>query len=282
LRPRAARIFPGRTARTVLLFLRCSGVVSKFRNRGISSRKTGIRRPSEAPIFASDFNTRIMRNFLWTAALAAVDYLSTREDADPGRIGIVGICGWGGFALNAAAIDTRIRATVASTMYDMSRVTANGYFDTMDSEARYRLRRELSVQRTADARSGSCARAGGVADPLPEDAPQFVRDYHAYYKTPRGYHERSLNSNDGWNKTSALSFVNMPILAYSDEIRSAVLLIHGETAHSRYFSEDAFKRLTGSNKELMIVPGASHTDLYDNSAVIPFDRMESFFRENLQ
>ncbi len=207
-----------------------------------------------------------MRNFLWTAALAAVDYLSTREDADPGRIGIVGICGWGGFALNAAAIDTRIRATVASTMYDMSRVTANGYFDTMDSEAR----------------SGSCARAGGVADPLPEDAPQFVRDYHAYYKTPRGYHERSLNSNDGWNKTSALSFVNMPILAYSDEIRSAVLLIHGETAHSRYFSEDAFKRLTGSNKELMIVPGASHTDLYDNSAVIPFDRMESFFRENLQ
>lgn len=223
-----------------------------------------------------------MRNFLWTAALAAVDYLSTREDADPGRIGIVGICGWGGFALNAAAIDTRIRATVASTMYDMSRVTANGYFDTMDSEARYRLRRELSVQRTADARSSSCARAGGVADPLPEDAPQFVRDYHAYYKTPRGYHERSLNSNDGWNKTSALSFVNMPILAYSDEIRSAVLLIHGETAHSRYFSEDAFKRLTGSNKELMIVPGASHTDLYDNSAVIPFDRMESFFRENLQ
>ncbi|WP_347281989.1 alpha/beta hydrolase [uncultured Alistipes sp.] len=213
---------------------------------------------------------------------AAVDYLSTREDADPGRIGIVGICGWGGFALNAAAIDTRIRATVASTMYDMSRVTANGYFDTMDSEARYRLRRELSAQRTADACSGSCARAGGVADPLPEDAPQFVRDYHAYYKTPRGYHERSLNSNDGWNKTSALSFVNMPILAYSDEIRSAVLLIHGETAHSRYFSEDAFKRLTGSNKELMIVPGASHTDLYDNSAVIPFDRMESFFRENLQ
>ncbi len=213
---------------------------------------------------------------------AAVDYLSTREDADPGRIGIVGICGWGGFALNAAAIDTRIRATVASTMYDMSRVTANGYFDTMDSEARYRLRRELSAQRTADARSGSCARAGGVADPLPEDAPQFVRDYHAYYKTPRGYHERSLNSNDGWNKTSALSFVNMPILAYSDEIRSAVLLIHGETAHSRYFSEDAFKRLTGSNKELMIVPGASHTDLYDNSAVIPFDRMESFFCENLQ
>ena len=213
---------------------------------------------------------------------AAVDYLSTRDDVDPERIGILGICGFGGFAINAAAIDTRIKATVASTMYDISRCTANGYFDTMDADARYELRRQLNAQRTEDARTGTCALAGGVVDPLPDDAPRFVKDYYAYYKTPRGYHPRSLNSNDGWNKTSSLSFINMPILSYSDEIRSAVLLIHGEKAHSRYFSEDAFKKLKGNNKELHIIPGASHVDLYDNLAVIPFDKIEGFFREYLK
>lgn len=213
---------------------------------------------------------------------AAVDYLTTRPDVDADRIGIIGICGWGGLALNAAAIDTRIRATVAVTMYDMHRVTARGYFDTMDADARYELRRQLNAQRTEDAKNGSCALAGGVVDPLPEDAPQFVKDYHAYYKTPRGYHPRSLNSNDGWNRTSALSLLNMPILAYSDEIRSAVLLIHGEKAHSRYFSEDAFRNLRGGNKQLLIVPGASHTDLYDRTEVIPFGKIEAFFISGLE
>ena len=212
---------------------------------------------------------------------AAVDFLSTRDDVDPARIGILGICGFGGFAINAAAIDTRIKATVASTMYDISRCTANGYFDSMDADARYELRRQLNAQRTEDAKNGTRALAGGVVDPLPDDAPQFVKDYHAYYKTPRGYHPRSLNSNNGWNKTSSLSFINMPILSYSDEIRSAVLLVHGEKAHSRYFSEDAFKKLKGGNKELLIVPGASHVDLYDNLTAIPFDRIEQFFREYL-
>ncbi|WP_297273772.1 alpha/beta hydrolase [uncultured Bacteroides sp.] len=214
---------------------------------------------------------------------AAVDYLSTRADVDPERIGIIGICGWGGMALNAAAIDTRIKATVTVTMYDMSRVNANGYFDSMDADARYELRKKLNAQRTIDAQKGTYALAGGVVDPLPADAPQFVKDYYAYYKTPRGYHKRSLNSNSGWNVTSALSFINTPLLAYSHEIRSAVLMIHGEKAHSRYFSEDAFKKLTGSNKELMIIPGASHVDLYDNQAgVIPYDKMEQFFRNNLK
>lgn len=213
---------------------------------------------------------------------AAVDFLVMRDDVDAERIGILGICGWGGFAINAAAIDTRIKATVASTMYDMTRVTANGYFDTMDADARYELRKQLNAQRTADAENGSYALAGGVVDPLPEDAPQFVKDYYAYYKTPRGYHKRSLNSNGGWNKTSALSLLNMPILAYSDEIRSAVLLIHGEKAHSRYFSEDAFKKLKGDNKELMIIPGANHTDLYDRTDVIPFDKIDAFFGEYLK
>lgn len=213
---------------------------------------------------------------------AAVDFLSTRNDVDPGRIGIIGICGWGGFAVNAAAIDTRIKATVASTMYDISRATANGYFDATSPDERYELRRQLNAQRTEDARKGSYARAGGVVDPLPADAPQFVKDYYEYYKTPRGYHARSLNSNDGWNKTSSLSFINLPILAYSDEIRSAVLLIHGEKAHSRYFSEDAFKKLKGGNKELLIIPGANHVDLYDRTDVIPFDKMEAFFIENLK
>ena len=213
---------------------------------------------------------------------AAVDCLSVQENVDPERIGILGICGWGGMALNAAAIDTRIKATVASTMYDMSRVNARGYFDTEDSEAaRFEKRRALNAQRTADYKSGEYARAGGVVDPLPEDAPDFVRDYYAYYKTPRGYHPRSLNSNQGWNVTSALSFLNMPILQYSQEIRSAVLLVHGEKAHSCYFSRDAFARLTGDNKELMIIPGAVHTDLYDNMAVIPFDEITNFFNQYL-
>lgn len=214
---------------------------------------------------------------------AAVDFLSLRPEVDPERIGIIGICGWGGMALNAAAIDTRIKATVTVTMYDMSRVTANGYFDAMDADGRYELRRKLNAQRTEDARKGVAARAGGVVDPLPADAPQFVKDYYDYYKTPRGYHKRSLNSNEGWNTTSSLSFLNTPLLAYSNEIRSAVLMIHGEKAHSRYFSEDAFKKLTGDNKELMIIPGASHVDLYDNQAgVIPYDKIEVFFHTYLK
>ena len=213
---------------------------------------------------------------------AAVDYLSTRNDVDTERIGILGICGWGGIARNAAAIDTRIKATATVTMYDMGRVNAKGYFDTVDANARYELRKQLNAQRTEDYRSGTYALAGGVVDPLPDDAPQFIKDYHAYYKTSRGFHKRSLNSNNGWNKTSSLSFINMPLLSYSDEIRSAVLMLHGEKAHSRYFSEDAFKKLKGSNKELQIIPDASHVDLYDNLEVIPFDKIEQFFREYLK
>lgn len=214
---------------------------------------------------------------------AAVDFLSVQENVDPERIGIIGICGWGGMALNAAAIDPRIKATVASTMYDMTRVTAKGYFDAEDSEqARFEKRKALCAQRTADYKSGSYARAGGVVDPLPADAPDFLKDYYAYYKTERGYHPRSLNSNDGWNVTSSLSFLNMPILQYSQEIRSAVLLIHGDQAHSCYFSRDAYAKLTGDNKELLLIPGAVHTDLYDNLDVIPFDRMAAFFSEYLK
>lgn len=214
---------------------------------------------------------------------AAVDYLSTRNDVDKERIGILGICGWGGLAINAAAIDTRIKATVSSTMYDMSRVTENGYFDEADNaDARNAMREQLNAQRTEDYRNGTYALAGGVVDPLPEDAPQFVKDYHAYYKTQRGYHKRSLNSNGGWNKTSSLSFLNMPLLSFAGEIRNAVLLIHGEKAHSKYFSEDTFKKLKGNNKELMIIPGASHTDLYDNLDKIPFDKIEQFYRKNLK
>lgn len=214
---------------------------------------------------------------------AAVDFLSLQESVDPERIGIIGICGWGGMAINTAAIDTRIKATVASTMYDMTRVNAKGYFDEEDSEnARYEKRKAMNAQRIEDYKNGTYALAGGVADPMPEDAPFYFKDYHAYYKTERGYHARSLNSNGGWNVTSALSFLNMPILQYAEEIRSAVLLIHGEKAHSCYFSRDAYKRLKGDNKELMIIADAVHTDLYDNLEVIPFDKMESFFKENLQ
>ena len=214
---------------------------------------------------------------------AAVDFLSVQENVDPERIGIIGICGWGGMALNAVAIDTRIKATAAMTMYDMTRVTANGYFDAEDSEqARFEKKKAMNAQRIEDYKSGSYALAGGVVDPLPEDAPQFVKDYYAYYKTPRGYHSRSLNSNGGWNVTSSLSFLNMPILQYSSEIRSAVLLVHGEKAHSRYFSETAYSKLTGDNKELLIIPGANHTDLYDQMDIIPFEKLNAFFTEYLR
>ena len=218
---------------------------------------------------------------------AAVDFLSVQDNVNPDKIGIIGICGWGGMALNAAALDTRIKATVASTMYDMTRVNAKGYFDAEDSEAdRHAKREALNRQRTQDYQSGIYALGGGVADPLPEDAPAFVKDYHTYYKTPRGYHPRSLNSNGGWNVTGCMSFINQPILQYANEIRSAVLVIHGEKAHSCYFGRDAFANMVkGSaytaNKELLIVPGASHIDLYDNLDVIPFDKMEAFFSAHL-
>lgn len=219
---------------------------------------------------------------------AAVDFLSTRDFVDPEKVGILGICGWGGMALNAAAMDTRIKATVTATMYDMTRVNAKGYFDAADSaDARYETKKALNAQRTKDYRDGTYARAGGVVDPLPEDAPFFVKDYYDYYKTERGYTERSLNSNDGWNVTSSLSFLNMPILRYSHEIRSAVLMIHGEKAHSCYFSRDAFADMVrdnpyAENKELLIIPDAVHTDLYDRKEIIPFGKIEQFFREYLQ
>lgn len=219
---------------------------------------------------------------------AAVDFLSTQDFVDPEKIGILGICGWGGMALNAAAMDTRIKATVTSTMYDMTRVNAKGYFDAADSaDARYETKKALNAQRTEDYKNNTYARAGGVVDPLPEDAPFFVKDYYDYYKTERGYAERSLNSNDGWNTTSALSFLNMPILRYSNEIRSAVLMIHGEKAHSCYFSRDAFADMVRDNpktdnKELLIIPGAVHTDLYDQKDIIPFDRIQQFFQTYFQ
>lgn len=214
---------------------------------------------------------------------AAVDFLSVQNNVDAEKIGVIGICGWGGMALNAAALDTRIKATVASTMYDMSRVNANGYFDSEDSEdIRYEKKKAMNARRISDYKNSEYARAGGVVDPLPDDAPFFVKDYYDYYKTDRGYHARSLNSNDGWNITSALSFMNMPILSYSGEIRSAVLLIHGEKAHSCYFSKDAYKKLKGENKELMLIPNAVHTDLYDRTDIIPFDKMVDFFNHNLK
>lgn len=221
---------------------------------------------------------------------AAVDYLSLREDADPEKIGIIGICGWGGLALNTAALDTRIKATVASTMYDMARINAKGYFDAEDSEAaRYEKKKALNAQRIADYKSGSYALGGGVVDPLPEDAPFFVKDYYDYYKTKRGYHPRSLNSNGGWNVIGCMSFLNQPILCYSSEIRSAVLVMHGEKAHSCYMSRDAFAHMmegnpTPENKELLIIPGAVHTDLYDGGGknAIPFDKLERFFQTYLK
>ena len=218
--------------------------------------------------------------------MAAVDFLSVQENVDPERIGIIGICGWGGLALNAAALDTRIKATVASTMYDMTRVNAKGYFDAEDSEeARYNKKVALNAQRIVDFKNGSYALGGGVVDPLPADAPFFVKDYYAYYKTARGYHPRSLNSNGGWNVTGCMSFMNQPILKYSNEIRSAVLIIHGDKAHACYFSKDAYADMIRGgkytqNKQLLLIPGAVHTDLYDNLAVIPFDKFEQFFRSN--
>ena len=234
--------------------------------------------PSEPRYVASpDINTEDFQ--------AAVDYLISRDDVDADKIGILGICGWGGLAINAAAVDTRVKATVASTMYDMTRVTANGYFDKEDSAAARKAKKEaMNAQRIKDFKSGSYELGGGVPDKLPDDAPQFVKDYYAYYKTPRGYHARSLNSNGGWNKTSALSFITAKLLAYAGEIENAVMVLHGEKAHSRYFGEDAFKMLKGENKELVIVPGASHCDLYDGGGknAIPFDRIEAFYRKNLK
>ena len=214
---------------------------------------------------------------------ATVDYVSCRDDVDPERIGIIGICGFGGMAINAAALDPRIKATAAMTMYDMSRVTREGYFGSSDSkEARDEQRRTWAAQRTADYKAGEYTRAGGVVDPLPDDAPQFVRDYHDYYKTSRGFHDRSGNSTDGWNATGTISFMNQPLLAMAGEIDTPVLLVHGEKAHSRYFSEGAFAQLKGDNKELMIIPGANHVDLYDNRSAIPFDRLEAFFDNSLR
>lgn len=218
---------------------------------------------------------------------AAVDYLSTLDNVDPEKIGIIGICGWGGMALNTAAIDTRIKATVVSTMYDMSRVAGNGYFDSADSEeARYEQRVAINKQRTQDFKNGEYKLGGGVVDPLPDDAPYFVKDYYAYYKTPRGYHPRSLNSNGGWNVTAGTSLLNNRILYYTNEIRNAVLIIHGEKAHSCYLGKDAYENMIKGNKytdnkELMIIPGASHVDLYDNLDVIPLDKIEKFMRDNM-
>ena len=258
----------------------CSGLYAQtmaergFLTLALDPSFTGESGGSPRYVASPDINTEDFQ--------AAVDFLSVYEGADPERIGIIGICGWGGMALNAAAIDTRVKATVSSTMYDMSRVNARGYFDSEDSpEQRRQKRLALNAQRIQDYKNGSYARAGGVADPLPEDAPFFVKDYYDYYRTPRGYHPRSLNSNQGWNVTSTLSFLNMPLLQYIDEIDSAVLLIHGDKAHSCYFSRDAFQRLNGDNKELLLIPGAVHTDLYDRMDIIPFDRIEDFFRKYL-
>lgn len=215
---------------------------------------------------------------------AAVDYLSTNKNVNPEKIGILGICGFGGFAINAAAIDTRIKATTAVTMYDMTRVSAKGYNDSVDEDARYEMKQNLNKQRTEDFRNGNYKGADGLPEKLTGNEPQFVKDYWGYYKTKRGFHSRSINSNGKWNMTSSLSLINQPILQYSNEIRTPVLIVHGENAHSRYFGEDAFKKLKGDNKELFIVKGANHVDLYDggDKNAIPFDKIETFYRENLK
>ncbi len=215
---------------------------------------------------------------------AAVDFLSNNKNVNPDRIGILGICGFGGFAINAAAIDTRIKATTAVTMYDMTRVSAKGYNDSVDENARYKMKQKLNKQRTEDYKKGTYAKADGLPEKLTGNEPQFVKDYWEYYKTKRGFHSRSINSNGNWNMTSSLSLINQPILQYADEIRTPVLIVHGENAHSRYFGEDAFKKLKGDNKELLIVKGANHVDLYDggDKNAIPFDKIESFYKENLK
>ncbi len=235
---------------------------------------TGQSKGSARNVASPDINTEDFS--------AAVDFLSTYKQVDPNKIGILGICGFGGFALNAAAMDTRIKATVTSTMYDMTRVSARGYFDAMDADARYAQKEQLNAQRTKDFQSGTYAPQPGLPEKLTGEEPWFVQDYWHYYKTPRGFHKRSINSNGNWNMTSSLSLMNLPILAYSGEIRTPVLMIHGEKAHSRYFSEDAFKKLTGDNKQLLIIPGATHVDLYDNLEKIPFDKITAFFQENLK
>lgn len=214
---------------------------------------------------------------------AAVDFLSVQPEVDPERIGILGICGWGGIAIQSAINDPRIKATVASTMYDMTRVSANGYFDADNSkEKRNSNRAALAAQRTEDYRSGAYKRAGGVVDPLPADAPQFVKDYYDYYKTQRGYHPRSGNSNDGWNATSALPFLNFKFFEYADELDNAVLIVHGDAAHSYYFGKDTFAKLRGDNKQMLTIKGASHCDLYDQIDIIPFDEIAAFYQEYLK
>ena len=236
---------------------------------------TGESGPANARYMASaDFSTEDFQ--------AAVDFLSVQENVDPDRIGIIGICGWGGMALNTAALDTRIKATVVSTMYDMSRIAANGYFDSANNaDARYETKKAYNAQRTLDYKNGTNAMAGGVVDPLPEDAPFFVKDYYDYYKTERGYHERSLNSNNGWAVIGNTSLMNSPLLQYSHEIRSAVMIMHGEKAHSYYMGKEAFEKLQGDNKEFVSIPDAVHTDLYDRKDIIPFDKMEEFFNTYL-
>ncbi len=212
---------------------------------------------------------------------AAVDYLISRDDVDSDKVGILGICGWGGIALQAAINDPRIKATVASTMYDMTRVNANGYFDSENSATQRNAKRAaMAAQRTEDYRNGSYKLGGGVVDPLPEDAPKFVKDYYDYYKTPRGYHKRSLNSNGGWNVTSNLPFLNFKFFEYADELENAAMIVHGDQAHSFYFGKDAFAKLKGDNKEFVAIPGASHTDLYDQKAIIPFGRIVEFYNKN--
>ena len=221
--------------------------------------------------------------------MAAVDFLSLNEKVDADRIGIIGICGWGGMAINTAALDTRIKATVSSTMYDMTRVNAKGYFDSEDSEEkRYETKKALCAQRLEDLKNGGYKLGGGVIDPLPEDAPFFVKDYYDYYKTERGYHPRSLNSNGGWNVIGCESFINQPILKYSNEIRSAVMVMHGDKAHSFYFGRDAYNDMINGNKytdnkELLVIEDAVHTDLYDGgyNDAIPFDKLEEFFNKYL-
>ena len=235
---------------------------------------TGESGGSPRNIASSDINTEDFS--------AAVDFLSNHPDVNSDKIGILGICGFGGFAINAAAMDTRIKAAVASTMYDITRVSARGYNDSIDENARYEMKQALNRQRTADYKSGAFAKQAGLPEKLTGKEPQFVKDYWGYYKTKRGFHSRSINSNGNWNATSALSLINMPILQYAGEIRSAVLIVHGENAHSRYFGEDAFKKLKGANKEILIVKDANHVDLYDNLKKIPFDKIESFYKENLK